>query len=277
VVRLSLPLSVGIVFTLIVPARAVESYNTISQTAGPASTDGTGISGAAYVGQIESSAASAVYLGNGFVLTAAHVPVGTFTLNHVDYTVVPNSAEAVSSGADLTLFQIYTTSSLPSTSLTLATSDPMVGSTVQLVGYGVITGVQTENFAVDTITSVYTGTQTEVNGYESDDFQTLDYPGASGNYGQLIGGDSGGGDFSTSSGLTLVGLNEAELVDNGTGNPVGSDYIQISEYSTQITDLMAAAVPEPPGWLLLALGLGAAGIVSRGMRQGQGRAFPFQR
>jgi hypothetical protein len=68
------------------------------------------VTGWDYVGQV--NGASGVYLGNGWVLTAAHVSGGDFTLDGITYGMVDGSDESVGS-SDLTLFQISSSPNRP--------------------------------------------------------------------------------------------------------------------------------------------------------------------
>jgi hypothetical protein len=240
---------------LSLPARAVENY-----PAGTTDTDSTGYYGANYVGQV--GGASGVYLGNGYVLTAAHVGYGTFVLNNEDYTVA-NIGEEVAPGVDLYLFQINTTPDLPSTPLTLALMPPVPeSSSVEMIGYGVPSGPQMETYGTNVVnaSSVPTPLTVGTTSYDSMDFYTFD--GVDGNTAQLIVGDSGGGDFTYDSmqGWVLTGINEAESLDMNN-NPNGSAMVEISDYAGDIDGLMA--VPEPPPWLLLGLGFGVVGAWTR--------------
>lgn len=92
-----------------------------------------------YVGSV--GGASAVYLGNNFILTAAHVGAGytsDFNLpGYGDYTVDAQPIRITnpdSSVADLKVMHIATAPNLPP--LTLATSTPTVGTFIYMVGYG---------------------------------------------------------------------------------------------------------------------------------------------
>jgi hypothetical protein len=85
---------------------------------------------------------SAVYLGDGWVLTAAHVGAGWTWFNGVDYNAVPNSAvqlpnppgQAFTPDTDLLMYQISGTPNLPS--VTIASDPPTVGSQVTMIGNG---------------------------------------------------------------------------------------------------------------------------------------------
>jgi len=86
--------------------------------------------------------ASAIYLGNGWVLTAAHVGAGGTTFNSTWYDAVPGSAiqivnppgAAYTTYSDLTMFQIAGRPNLPS--LSIDATAPQVGWNVTMIGNG---------------------------------------------------------------------------------------------------------------------------------------------
>jgi hypothetical protein len=226
---------------------------------------GSGVTGWNYVGQV--NGAGGVYLGNGYVLTAGHVGAGNFTLGGTTYDLVSGSAQDIGS-ADLTLFQISSAPSLPA--LTLAQTAPQTvggfsaGSAAVIIGYG---GGQGETWGENTVTQI--NQSVVVYSFTSNDFFTLNgtsyyFGGNETNTAQLVGGDSGGGDFiynSATGQWELAGINEAYLTDPNQNNAiVGSAMIQLSTYATAInTDMLSAdATPEPPTWMLIGFGLLAA-------------------
>jgi hypothetical protein len=239
------------------------------KTAAPTETDipgwtsgwgAAGVSGWDYVGLV--NGASGVYLGNGWVLTAAHVGGGAFVLNGSSYAMASGSAHAVlnqdGTAADLTLFRLTLSPSLPA--LSIATARPTAftanraGSSAVMIGYG---GGQGETWGVDTVTQIDVPVQ--VNGFTSTDFEadfgtTTISRGANStsvtNEFRLVVGDSGGGAFiydSASSSWKLAGINEA-VDDQNNGF-----LVQLSDYATQITTV--TSVPEPTAAGLLACGL----------------------
>jgi hypothetical protein len=88
---------------------------------------------------------TAVYLGRGWVLTAAHVGAANITLEGTTYTADIKSRERVrnpnGSGADLMLFRIDPAPDLPS--VKIATESPPVGSSIVMVGRGLGRGEKT--------------------------------------------------------------------------------------------------------------------------------------
>lgn len=126
---------------------------------GTQNTTGTGMSsGWNYVGTV--NGASGVYLGNGWVLTAAHVGVSSFTLSGVTYS--PNSGatrlhNGDSSNADLILFHLATSPNLPW--LTIGSSTPTNGTTIYMVGYGRDNrNTSATYYTVNTVPSTWTWT-----------------------------------------------------------------------------------------------------------------------
>lgn len=210
------------------------------------------------VGQV--SGGSGVYLGNGWVIAAAHEGItagSTYTLNGVSYTVEVPIALTNSDGsaADLVMFQIGTVLNLPD--LTISSRTPTAGTSVVMIGYG--GGV--ESWGVNTITSttdIKVQIQANDTTYTTTDFYTA--------YGSdtvrgvpynntiyFITGDSGGAGFTfNGTQWVLTGLNEAV----GNQDPYTDDsfLIDLSQYSGEIDTIMATATPEPAAWALLGLG-----------------------
>src|SRR5208283_1275049 len=124
---------IGLSFFFAPIVRAIESGSTYNLS-DPGSTPWN------YVGSI--NGASGVYLGDydgtNWVLTAAHVGLGNFTLGGVTYDAVSGSAFSIynSDGSltDLSLFQISGTPGLPD--LPIASIAPSSGTTVQMIGFG---------------------------------------------------------------------------------------------------------------------------------------------
>jgi len=79
-----------------------------------------------------------VYLGRGWVLTAAHVGASRISLDGTMYAAVPRSAERVfnpdGTAADLVLFRIDPEPALPS--LEISAESPPIGTPIVLIGSG---------------------------------------------------------------------------------------------------------------------------------------------
>ncbi len=226
------------------------------------------VTGWDYVGQVND--ASGTYLGNGWVLTAGHVGEGDFTLNGVTYdsTGPAYNITVGSSTVDLTLFQIANAPALPA--LTLSMTDPTAlaygtpGSQVVMIGYG---GGAGKTWGLNTITQVNQSITPDGMSYVSNDFLTYtgnftvynsDHTDSQTIYNpaQLVGGDSGGGDFiynATTGTWELAGINEVMGNDDVTNQPL-SGSVQVDTYAAEIEDIMATATPEPPLGLLLGMG-----------------------
>jgi hypothetical protein len=243
------------------PARAILVGSSTYNTAAPTGSDianwstgwgAIGVTGWDYVGTV--NGASGVYLGNNWVLTAAHVGAGNFTLGSTSYAVV--GTPQILGTADLTLFQISTAPTLPS--LTIATTAPVVfsrtnsGSSVAMIGYG---GGHGETWGVNTVTANNLSIQVTAGSppttYTSTDFETAYGTTTHGsssvtNNAQLVLYDSGGGDFvynSATSNWTLAGINEAANPSSSNPGFYDSYMVQLSSYATQIDAIIA--VPEP--------------------------------
>jgi S1-C subfamily serine protease len=254
------------------PATSTYNYTYTYNTSAPTESNITGwttgwgdsgITGWNYVGT--TSEASAVYLGNGFVLTANHVAASDLILGGQTYDLISGSAEQIGT-ADLTLYRVDTTSTtgnvLNLPSLNLASTAPSLGSSVVMIGYGNGVG---EAWALNSVYETNQSVSLSGSGPTSNDFFTADSFHNSGpnttttNNGQLVAGDSGGGAFiyNASTGKwELAGLNEV-LLQDGSGKIVGSGMVQIGDYSATIEADMASATaaPEPPSWLLALAGL----------------------
>ncbi len=88
---------------------------------------------------------SGVYLGEGWVLTASHVGIGTFVLGGVSYEPIPGSSIRLTNdgGADpdLLLFKLFERPPLPG--LALASVAPALNESMILVGNGRNRGAET--------------------------------------------------------------------------------------------------------------------------------------
>ena len=221
-----------------------------------------------YVGSITNGSASGTYLGNGWVLTAAHVgplPLTSFTLDGnvydstgVSYSNFTNSLTG-STNADLNLFQsstISTTgSSLTLPDLTLTSNAPTSGKEIVMIGYGGASGFGSESWGTSSV--FLTNQPFSVYSWNSVDFTTVN---TNTNYSTVILGDSGGGDFiKVGSTWELAGINEALVSYNSTNpntgtNYTGSAFVQLSAYDSQLAAIVNS-VPEPDPESLVRLGM----------------------
>jgi hypothetical protein len=256
-------IGVLVLFTAVSVARAVVMVD-VSGTH-PGGTGETGYGLENYVGQIKG--ASGIYLGNGWVLTAAHVGAGTFTLNGASYEVIADSAvsfyNASGMQADLTLFQI---AGLTGEGISLY-SGSLVDSELYLLGYG--GGVFGWGTATIPNNSFYTHDANDPKlPYFSETFVVPSYSYNSINLysgnALAISGDSGGGVFiydDYDGEWKLAGV----MVLAGTVT-LGAD---MNVYGADI--LAAMTVPEPSVAMLMAAGLGILLITGK-VRRKQGFA-----
>jgi hypothetical protein len=249
-------LCIGCLLAVCCPARAI-------QVGASTNTNDPGTAGWNYVGSI--GGASGVFFGNyggtGWVLTAAHVGAGSFTLGGTTYSATGTSFTNFvhnSTTADLTLFQISGTPNLANLSLT----QPAVGSTVEMIGFG-----GGKSWGDNTI-------------YAYDSYTLEGYPfggpgiitlasGFSGNGAQGVSGDSGGGMFYGNSGTWYLAgiLSAAGDIGSGLGN--GTVAVDLSYYASQIHADINSVTPIPePSTFAVIFGLSAlvGAIISRRQR-----------
>ncbi len=206
-----------------------------------------------YVGSVSADGgASAVYLGNGWFVTASHVAStgGSLdvTLNGTVYPFVSSSTQTLTTAvttttvsstgtttttgasADLTLFRVSPAPALPP--LPIRSSTPVEGiSHIVMIGFGDGGSHINPTWGYDLVNS-NVNVAVPLYSWVSNDFETSN--GTNVEY-ELVGGDSGGADFiynSTLSRWELAGINEAELTNNDV--QVGSAFIQLnnSTFST---------------------------------------------
>lgn len=210
-----------------------------------------------YVGTV--NGCSAVYLGNGWVISAAHVGVttgNTYTLGGVDYTVTNTSM--VATGVDLVMFQLSSTPDL--TALTLG-GTLNLNRSVYMIGYGDADGAggltTTETWGTSSVAdNSYT---LSLDGYTSTDFVT-----ASTTY-QTVNGDSGGAGFIYNSGTgtySLVGITNASGSSSGT---YYTYFVSLNSYLSIINGIKA--VPEPTTYAFMAMGAAMILVAARKQRR----------
>src|ERR1043166_5790621 len=214
---------------------------------------------------------SGVYLGGGWVLTAAHVGVGNANLSGTIYTydgISHRLTNTDGTATDLLLFHLSTLPPLPS--VPLATGTPTASSPVDMIGFGAIAGSDQTNIGTYTgfywSTSPYkswrsnkvrSGGTSSVNvGFGNLTVFKTDFsaPGTTGSgsptsdEAQAASGDSGGGVFHLNgSSWQLVGILDAISTQPaqtpGTavyGNTTAS--ADIATYRNQIVGLMNSEI-----------------------------------
>ncbi|MGD9418727.1 MAG: trypsin-like serine protease [Verrucomicrobiota bacterium JB025] len=220
-------------------------------------TDPSGDQGWSSVGT--ANGASAVYLGDGWVISAAHVGAGTFNLDSYSFSYVADTAvhllnpDNTSETSDLVLYQIEGEGldSLTPASLTSATII-FPNQSVTMIGYG----GGTKSWGENTVEPL--PYELELNGYVTQSRYT-DYDAAIDGQAQAIGGDSGGGVFTynnLSGEWELIGIMLAISDADESGGTSNGDltlFANLIEYRDQIDEIMST--PEPSTTLLLGLSM----------------------
>jgi hypothetical protein len=97
------------------------------------------------------SGLSAVYLGNRWVVTAAHVGIGPVTFGSVLYDAIPGTTASFETApgqlADLIVFKLRGDPGLPV--LAIASAPPPIGAAVVMIGNGRNRGVATSSNGID--------------------------------------------------------------------------------------------------------------------------------
>ena len=227
---------------------------------------------------------SGVYLGNRYVLTAAHVaPLTSVRVGFVDYAL--DSSSAVNIGtSDMKLVRLANDPGLGSVRLnTSAASD---GGSAYVVGYGVGRASSSllnsspvnwgddatvaKRWGTNTVDAAYSGAT--VNGYTSDLLRTQFNTNAGANEAALTRYDSGSALFrQIGSSWYLVGLGAYVQTSNLSGASIESDlsnsgdnyFIRISSYSIATDQIGAVGVPEPSSFQFLMGGLLFLGFLAR--------------
>jgi len=267
-----------------------------------------GVDAISSVGKISWSGgyASGTYLGEGWVLTAAHVASSsttfTFTVNGTSYTssavyVYDGWSGNASAGGDIALIQL-SDSNVASDGVLLysGTTSSLVGQVVYLSGYGK-TGTGTTG-ATGSGGVLHAGVNLiEITGGTRPFFSSLDdsillfdfdnpsssndgYPWSADSalaYEYMVAsGDSGGGAFVIIDGVTyLVGVNSFILAYDGTADGSYGDIgglTSVADYTGWIQSVtgvdFTVSVPEPATAVLLSFG----GLVGLRKRKGRRRA-----
>lgn len=124
----------GFFLTLLCSSHAVHVIGTTGNTTAPVDDPGF-----ANVGVL--NGASAIYLGNRWVLTASHVGAGNVVLGSNTYTVsgpvtqlTNEGTSGMTANTDMVLFQINTDPGLPA--LTISAGSPSAGQSLVMIGNG---------------------------------------------------------------------------------------------------------------------------------------------
>jgi hypothetical protein len=236
---------------------------------------------------------SAVYLGNGWVLTANHVGAGDVDFGGQPYELVPNSAWRLRNGdgtfADLLLFGISPVPNLPSLEIRASTTPP--NGEVVLIGNGFDRGTATDSddpsvwlappdppdpavggYLLGPARTLRWGTNRVEGIWPGDPFDTValftifdeGMPRATADESQAVPGDSGGAlfakqgpDWELAGILYIAGSYPGQLPGNVLyGNASGA--ADLSFYRDEI--LRVTALPEPA--VLLQLGAGTGWLVA---------------
>lgn len=294
------PCRQGLVSAVLLAVAQSASAVIIAGGDGSGNTNLTGVSGGAYVGTV--NGASGVFLGyGGWVLTAAHVGSGDFTLGATTYTASGPSYRLHEAGnpaanTDLVLFHLATWPSLAD--LTLASSDPTTNTAITMIGAGRNRATSISYYQVNTLTTPYTWAAGTLGNHNASGFayaagttlrwgtnnvsgptetinptdgvnfygNTVIFPAtfdAAGGSNEAIvaPGDSGGGVFLA--GNILVGINDSLAVISG--QPADTAIFNDASYMTNIAsyrDQIVALVPEPSAIALLG-GLGVSLLMRR--------------
>ncbi len=267
-------------------ARALIIYGV--DNSGNASDPGTGNAWSSVVElakPTQSHNASAVYLGNGYFLTAKHVDAivvgqqvkingGNFTLDTGFGTggiQLVESLPGVTGPVDLKLFRVIAPPILASVGLNSTTDD--LSKSSYMIGWGLGKGIaitdQGWNWG-DSLTINKRWGTTETNSTTTDGMLRSDFKTSYGtDSASLTLGDSGSGLFQNQGGSwVLAGMSvevetmNASYYNKGAADPANPDwsgYVRISTYASAIQN----AIPEPGPVGLVLLGLAAAGACAR--------------
>ncbi len=239
---------------------------------------------------------SAIYLGDRWVLTAAHVGAGSVTLQSTTYTAeVGTDVRLTNSGGgvtDLVLFRLQTDPGLPT--LTFSTTRPTLDTPVVMIGAGrdrevdqtqwlvvgdppswteVMAGGNAFGYHTNSNrtlrwgeNTVSTDTNEIVNvGWGDVESYRLDFDSGNPDEGHGVRGDSGGAVFFKNGGnWELTGLMHANA--SFTGQPadtaVFGNYVAVADLAAYNSQILAV-IPEPSSALLILLGFGLATVHRR--------------
>lgn len=245
--------------------------------------------------------ASAVYLGDGWALTANHVGMRNLILQGTTYTYVAGSSVQLTnsggSGADLLIYQLSNAPSLPV--LNISSNTLSVGSAVTMIGRSDTRNASSNRWYIDTNSIPYVWSNATFIGADAfaDGFfvtngnrqmrwgtNAVAGSGLVGNTPSLYttfnsgtgvaqgaSGDSGGGVFfKDGSNWELAGIMLEISVYSGQPSSTavygnGTYFADLSQYQSQIMGYMA--IPEPGAGMLLVLAIAAVGLGRGGLRR----------
>lgn len=229
----------------------------------------------------------AVYLGDGWFITAGHLGTGGSTVNFdsvnyaIDSTSWRNITNSDGSNADIRLFQLSEPSSLSASGSAVNTAALSLNDSLTMIGYGrdvssISQQGQTIKYYEGTVSQMkwgsnqisgfqsgYTGA-----GYTSEIFETTLGSGTA----QALDKDSGGGVFihdDVSDQYLLAGImvgalryqdaNGIYALSSPTAQNSETYSVDLSVYSDQINQ----AIPEPTTGIFIAIIFGAFGVIKR--------------
>lgn len=252
---------------------------------------------------------TAVYLGDGWALTAAHVGAGSTWFNGTLYSEVPNSAvqlanppgQAFTPDTDLLMYQVQGSPNLPS--ISIGSTPPAAGWQVTMIGNGrdrngsqaswtsswlsssvsstyagyIWSGMNDIRWGTNVITS--TGIPQGIGANSETAFQTTFTAGGTPYEAQGSSGDSGGAVFheDASGHWTLTGIMFA--INNLLGQPMGTSVFgdvtysaDLSVYRSEIYKTMA--LPGDANFDGIVNGLDLSLVASEWGRKGSGASDP---
>jgi hypothetical protein len=207
---------------------------------------------------------SGVYLANGWVLTAAHVGFGTFTLGASSFAYDGNFHQLTNSDGSVTdalMFHLATPPGVPN--VAVVSNSPSPGAAIDMIGFGYFSGSSQMSFGSNTgflwsaAPAKSWGNNTvvanrvpvsDVVGKITALYTDFSGPGSAqaSNEGQAATGDSGGGVFQlTGSGWQLagimVGISQAQASAAVYGDLTFA--VDVAAYRNQVIAVLASTAP----------------------------------
>lgn len=215
--------------------------------------------------------ASGVYLGNGYVITAAHVGGGAFTTGGNTYSYDPNSVVQLKNGdgstADMIVFRL-TGNFPPLPSLQLATGAPLMGTFFYMAGFGYyragaygpdsnadsgfyLSANHAKSFGTNTVGG--TAAAGSIQGLNVDSFYSDFSQNGTVDEAQVANGDSGGAEFGFDAADgkydILLGVTDAQAQIEDSQRPSNvalfGDYSLFADMSQYASQINAITVPSP--------------------------------